>query len=410
MTEQLLDLYNQLKTFKENLLKLNRSRRTKKILDEKLEEASLIYVEYVKCSSLIEDNIEKGQIKSADIVKIKEINSNIDKLFQRIEEFCKDYNIETESNMEKFCIKTAVGLLPEMTGDEEVTKKLIDSLDLYRTMIDKTTEPQLVSFVLKTRLNEAAKLRLSETYATCDALIKDMRSHLLTKKSSNAIHSQLMRATQASSTVEEYGKQIEELFTSLTIAQADGEAKSYEVLKPINEKLAIKRFADGLRNRQLSVILTARNYTSLKDVISAAKDEEVSTTLRDGEGTIYTGHRGRPSRPNNGRVFTGRGRNVGQQRGSYHSYYGPRQGNNAQQHRGNYNQRVGLRGGRPTYGRGFSRGGSTINRGRYNGNNFNRSSYPRQNHRMYYGNVFEGTSTSSYNDSNTHNPEKFFRT
>ncbi|KAI5636653.1 hypothetical protein NE865_10574 [Phthorimaea operculella] len=308
--------------------------------------------------------------------------------------------------MEKFNIKTAVGLLPEMTGDEMVTKKLIDSLELYKSMIDPSTESQLVSFVLKTRLNESAKLRLADTYASCDALIKDMRSHLLTKKSSNAIHSQLMRASQASSTIEDYGKQIEELFTSLTIAQADGDSASYKVLKPINEKLAIKRFTDGLRNRQLSVILTARNFTALKDVISAAKDEEVSTTLRDGEGSIYAGHRSRASRSNFARTFRVRGQNMSHQRGSYHS----RATRNVQQNRGsyNYNQNpTGFRGYRPSTGRGFGRGNS-MNRGRFNGNTCSRG-FSRPNHRMYYGNAFEETSTTQNNDTDMRNSETFFR-
>ncbi|CAG9091914.1 unnamed protein product [Plutella xylostella] len=66
------------------------------------------------------------------------------------------------------------------------------------------------------------------------------------------------------------------MFVDLTISQADNNPNSYEILRPINEKLAIKRFADGLRNRRLGTIITARNYESLREAIRAAEDEELA--------------------------------------------------------------------------------------------------------------------------------------
>ncbi|XP_061728688.1 uncharacterized protein LOC133533679 [Cydia pomonella] len=49
-----------------------------------------------------------------------------------------------------------------------------------------------------------------------------------------------------------------------------------DVLRPINESLAIKKFTDGLRNRRLSTILAAREYTELKEAVRAAQDEELA--------------------------------------------------------------------------------------------------------------------------------------
>ncbi|KAI5633732.1 hypothetical protein NE865_13566 [Phthorimaea operculella] len=254
--------------------------------------------------------------------------------------------------MATFDLKTAVGLLPVMTGEEEVTKKLISSIELYDSMLDAAGKTQLIQFVLKTRLTESAKLRLASTYASCEALLKDMRLHLLTAKSSNAIHSQLMRTTQGSSTIDEFGKKIEELFVELTITQAAGKSSNYSVLKPINEKLAIKRFTDGLRNRQLSVILTARNYTELKDVIRAAQDEEMSTTQREGEGTMYFGRRGNYGKYNQARNHSGRGRGGGFNQRVPSNHGGPRTPSQPPfQHQGYANQYRGNRG--TPRGRGF---------------------------------------------------------
>lgn len=83
--------------------------------------------------------------------------------------------------------------------------------------------------------------------------------------------------------VQDYGKEISELFVQLTISQANGNSDNYNVLKPLNEQYAIKKFSEGLRNRKLSTIITARSYSSLKDAIQAAQDEEIASTSTSGE-------------------------------------------------------------------------------------------------------------------------------
>ncbi|XP_050559861.1 uncharacterized protein LOC118265684 [Spodoptera frugiperda] len=75
--------------------------------------------------------------------------------------------------------------------------------------------------------------------------------------------------------ISEFGDKLTDLFVGLTIAQSDENPKASEILRPINEKLAIKRFADGLRNRRLSTIISARDYSQLKDAVRAAEDEEL---------------------------------------------------------------------------------------------------------------------------------------
>ncbi|KAF9797300.1 hypothetical protein SFRURICE_006282 [Spodoptera frugiperda] len=52
----------------------------------------------------------------------------------------------------------------------------------------------------------------------------------------------------------------------------------------VNEKQAIKQFSDGLRNRRIRRIISARNYSSLKDAIQAAQDEETSSSAAGDNG------------------------------------------------------------------------------------------------------------------------------
>ncbi|XP_063893323.1 uncharacterized protein LOC135117650 [Helicoverpa armigera] len=175
---------------------------------------------------------------------------------------------------ESFNLKTAIALLPVMTGKEQVTLQLIDGIQLYSSMITDNTKNQLIEFVLKTRLSEGAKLRLKSTYRNVESLVIDMRKHLIQKKSAVAIQSQLSTTKQGHRSIENYGNELEKLFVDLTIAQADGDDTKFGVLRPINEKIAIKRFSDGLSDPRLSTIVASRQFESLPEAIRAAVDEQ----------------------------------------------------------------------------------------------------------------------------------------
>ncbi|KAJ8719113.1 hypothetical protein PYW07_016669 [Mythimna separata] len=185
----------------------------------------------------------------------------------------EDSNLATKMS-DSFDIKTAISLLPVMNGQEQVTNQLIDGILLYSSLINDASKSQLIEFVLKTRLSPSAKLRLKATYADIDSLIKDIRSYLLPKKSAVALQTQLIRTTQGRRSIEKFGTEIEELFVNLTIAQANEKREAYEVLRPLNEKTAIKRFSDGLADKRLSTIIASRQFASLSEAITAAVDEQ----------------------------------------------------------------------------------------------------------------------------------------
>ncbi|XP_073960986.1 uncharacterized protein [Choristoneura fumiferana] len=172
--------------------------------------------------------------------------------------------------MESFDLRTAASLIPVMDCREETVEKMIDAIELYDS-----------------------------------CLKEDMR----------------------------YASQIETLFVDLTISQANSNPEAYSILKPLNEQIAIKKFADGLRNRRLSTIISARNYSELKDAVRAAEDEEVSQPL--------------PSTSNS--MLSMRGK----------SYGPPTRG------RGNYSHR-GYRGNPNNYARGYNNNSRTYFNNNYN--------------------------------------------
>lgn len=306
MAIEIKNVYLKLKQIKDNLGKLSYARRTKSVLNQKLAETLELRNKFEEYLPIILDQIENKQIQGQVLEEVQTYCDLIKDLYIQIEEFCsKDYSSYQNSaqgvervttSMANFDFKTAVSLLPVMpsSSDEGTTLNLIDAIDLYSASLSKEGRDMLIKFVLKTRLNQSAKLRLLDSYTSCEALINDMRLHLVTKKSSTSLHSELVQIRQNGMSLDQYGSKIEQLFVDLTISQANGDSSAYGVLKTVNEKIAIKSFTDGLKNRQLSLILSARNYTTLKDSIRAAKDEEISCR-QNTEPTMYFNQRGRPN-------------------------------------------------------------------------------------------------------------------
>lgn len=279
-----LILYNDLKKIRTYLIKIGRSRRTGKVLESKLNEVEIIHQQYESNLLEFKEKVTKKYFSNEDILLTESYCRQFIRLYEDILLLCKSDSSQTGTKMNSFDLKTALSLLPIMTNDESNTKQLIDNILYYDSLLtEEVCKQNLINFVLKSRLSQEAKLRLKSKYETVRELINDMRNVLLSKKGATAISDKLNRIRQNDLSIIDYGKEITDLFVSLTVSQASGDDQAYTVLKPINEKTAIKRFTDGLRNRRLSTILTARKYDSLKDAIQDAQDEEVSSTTTSGE-------------------------------------------------------------------------------------------------------------------------------
>lgn len=177
---------------------------------------------------------------------------------------------------EKFDLKTASSLLPVMNGSELITKQLVDSIEWYDALLDQAGKKLLTTYVLKTRLSEGAKLRLKSAYASNDILIQDIRANFISKKSPAVLSVKLNSAKQRGKSVEEFGKSIEEMLVDLTISQANGDAGTAEILRPVNEQIAINSFANGLQSNDLRTIIKSRNFQSLSEAIRGAMNEELT--------------------------------------------------------------------------------------------------------------------------------------
>lgn len=339
MAKEFDNIYNELRKIRTYLIKIGPKRRLEsKVSSRKLEESTNLFHSFKKTCKEIEDNIK--EFKNEELILINEYRYKIEELFVEIKELCEKESSCSNSDFEslsedegkivkmaKFDLKIALNLLSVMTNDELGIKQLIDGIDYYSSILDSQSQEQLITFVLKSRLSQAAKLKLASNYDSVKDLLHDMKVQLLPIKSAVAIQSKLHSFSQKQMSIDEYGKAITEMFVDLTIAQSEGKPSNYQVLKPLNEKQAIKRFADGLRNRRLSTIIAARNFESLKDAVQAAVDEETSMPststgeiMAFNQNNRYNYRRATNNyyRGQHGRAFRGRS-NQGHMRGGDHN-------------------------------------------------------------------------------------------
>lgn len=268
MAQDLFTIYEDLISIRKYLIKKGQSRFKGSVATIKLKEAELLFNK----SELIFSKLSRDE-KPAVVTTLTTTYDNIKQLFQEISQLCTP--IVSISDKMSFDIRTACSFIPIMDGKEETTKRLIDTIEMYSEMLDGPETKHLIKFVLKGRLTETAKLRLASDYTSIADLLRDLKKHLLPPKSSTAIQSRLHDAYQGRKSIDEYGSELEKLFTDLTISQAGGDTAKFDILKHINENTAIKKFADGLKDTRLSTIIAARNFSSLRDAIQAAKDESV---------------------------------------------------------------------------------------------------------------------------------------
>lgn len=319
MEERLTTILEELQSVCDNIRKLGPKRREENLGKQKFKEADVLYTEF---ELLLENVSSCNKALKLDLagytldLLISEIQSTYKKILgYKVVQTTSDLEFKVTENksnkMESFNLKTASILIPIMDGKEETVERIIEGIEMYQSCLKgEDSMKLLISFVIKTRLSKTAKLKLKDSYLTVPSLLEDIKKSLLTKKSANSLLSQINNLSQNNMSIAEYGEKLEELFINLTITQADGNQKATEILSPINEKLVIKRFADGLRNRRLSTILAARDYSKLNDAVRAAEDEELARPGTSGQDAVYSYSRGTRGNP---RYRRGRGNYYGTQ-------------------------------------------------------------------------------------------------
>lgn len=334
--------------------------------------------------------------------EVKNYASNISEVLTRVREVLISWSptqpqvvevLDRAKMGEKFDLRTAASLLPAMDSTEDSVRQLIDAIELYDSFLDTEGKSQLVIYILKVKLSLNAKIRLEKTYGSVQSLVRDMRKHLLTEKSAATLAVELHKARQNNRSVENFGKDIEQLMLELTLSQSKGDDRAQVVLQGVNEDLAINAFCNGLKDGNLRTVIRSRGYGTLKDTIAGAKDEERNSLFVSPTNNVFHARGQHFSRGSQGHsYFRGHGRQNASS-GNFSFGQGTRSSNQQ-----NYFRVNNSRGRRQIHGRTpLNRRPSRVNNN--NNNIVNRSS----SHRAY---ITEGQGAVSTGNSDS---SRFFR-
>lgn len=267
-------LHVELLEIRKYLIKIGPSRRLGVISKKKLSEAKIILEKY---NNYIENELNVELLEKVEIDIIENYCRELESLYKEICSLCQcSGSSQYIEKMDQFDLKVALNLLPVMNDEYTNTQQLINGIEYYSSIIEEQSHTQLISFVLKTRLSQSARLKLATKYETVLQLIDGMKKALLPKKSACALQKQFLNCKQNELSIDDFGKTLSEMFVNLTMSQAEGDTEKFNVLKSVNEKQAIRQFSDGLRNRRISTIISAQRFENLKDAIQAAVDEDIS--------------------------------------------------------------------------------------------------------------------------------------
>lgn len=422
------ELYDTLQNYIRNLGKENSQRKNSlEVNTRHLEKFARIESLFLEYKAEIGENLEEleevqnleelEEVKNLEkeienfILEIRKIlNTRLENINQNSFSSTQDDNI---SNMtEKFDLKLASSMLPSLDGTEETTKQLIDAIELYDSMLDNEGKKALTNYVLKIKLSQSAKIRLSKTYVSNTALVSALKEHLIQKKSISSLSIEFHQCRQENNSIDAFGKKLENLMTNLTLEQANGSDEAMQIFAKTNEKIAINTFANGLKDANIKTIIKARNYDRLSDAISGAKDEEITknSTLQ----TVFFSKQTSKSSNNSktffnnsyrNNTFRGNYQNRGFQRGRFQnrsSYHNVGQYNNrGHNYRGQLNNNnIGQ-----TNDRGINQ-----NRGHFRGRQLTSGNYHRNNtHRNFFINSENTDGNSVSNENAPREENKFFR-
>lgn len=188
MENELLNCLYEIENVKKYLIKKGKSRYQGKCIQNKLAETEIIFH---KSKELINLLSAKEDLSPTNLETINSVSTRIKIIYDTILELCKtdsssssEYEYmesdESKNLTMEFDLKTACNLIPVMNNNENNTKLMIDSVEMYSEMLSDSGKKLLVTFVLKSRLSENAKLRLATTYQSANDLVRDLRQHLLT--------------------------------------------------------------------------------------------------------------------------------------------------------------------------------------------------------------------------------------
>lgn len=176
-------------------------------------------------------------------------------------------------------LSDAVNGISEFNGNEKNLESFINSCNLYNTIIPQANRDTLLAIIKSKIIGDAYnKVQPLENINNWDALKQRLRDKLKKTVSFEYAQQDLSTVSQQNKeTVEQFGDKVKKKLRALNDATRSmtNDQAQQTILRSANEKLAIAKFEQNLKDESVRILTSAANKNSLDDVIAYAMQKEL---------------------------------------------------------------------------------------------------------------------------------------
>lgn len=279
------------------------------------------------------------------------------KLMQQLQ--TENRNLERRINTMNIEIKDVITAIPVFSGDKKELETFINTCDLYVELVPADDQTTLLR-IIKTKITGEALAKISPTTAlTTWPLIKaKLKEKIVKKVSIEFAREDLGNTIQTKDdTIEKYANKIRKKLKILNEASKELSVTDEEnaILRKINEKHAICKFEQNIRDNTLRILVSAAAKETLDDCVMFAIQKELLIKTQNNNKCAncgLIGHEANNCRRRKNDDHTNRGGKYKQNNNPPSSYRSSSYNNN-----------------RNNGGRSYGQGTSTSNENVRNGNN-----------------------------------------
>lgn len=211
--------------------------------------------------------------------QIIEITANFNRLYLELNKILEVKSIEildTENQikMANFDLANAIKIIPEFSGKPETLSNFINLVELFHDTLSIQSQPLLISFVVKTRLAETVRNKLTTLPKTLVELKNALNNINKGKKSAANLLKQLTNCKQLNLSLQSYIENVEKLTADLNMLQISEQGADHEaIIRKLNDQIALNAFKTGINEVYKSTIIASKPKT-LADATSVATEIE----------------------------------------------------------------------------------------------------------------------------------------
>lgn len=224
--------------------------------------------------------ISEGQTKKIE-QKLVEAETKVEELNITLEAAAKlksDPNFENEEEME-ITAKDAILAVPIFSGDSKDLDAFISTCDLYFQLIADAQKPSLL-LIVKAKIRGEALTKVSPlddctTWALLKARLKERLKKPVSLEYAQEDLNNVFQKNDES--IEEYGKRVRAKLRKLNEAcnQVADTQDGRAILHKANEKLAISKFEQNIRQSTIRILVAASSKASLDEAIQIALQKDL---------------------------------------------------------------------------------------------------------------------------------------